>query len=76
LVATTTTLDFHPFGLADESWRQCLDLIDDAVCRIADLYQQQQPRLTEMPGEGEPTARARGHRSLNRSEVCPQSVAP
>lgn len=67
---------FDPFGLADEPWRQCLDLIDDAVCHVADLYERQHPRLTEMPGEGEPMAQARGRGSLNRSEVCPQSVVP
>ena len=67
---------FDPFGLADEPWCQCLDLIDDAVCRVADLYRRRHPRLTEMPGEGEPMAEARKRRSLNRSEVCPPSVAP
>jgi protein-tyrosine phosphatase len=67
---------FDPFGLADEPWRYCLDLIDDAVWRITDLYRRQHPSFAQSPLDAEPVMQARERGSLNPSEACPQSVVP
>ena len=40
---------FDPFGLPDECWCNCLDLIDEGVRRIVNFYRREHPGLTSLP---------------------------
>ncbi len=47
---------FDPFGLPDESWPHCLDVIDDGVRRIADLYHAAHERVIGLSEAATPAA--------------------